>query len=341
MGSMDHVTPESSLFRWAAPWSRVREGDALSAERPIVVVGSINTDLVARTARIPSPGETLIGTDFQMHPGGKGANQAVAVARLGYPVRMIGRLGNDSFGPQLRTHMQSAGVDCSCVAACEVPTGVAVILVSERGENCIVVTPGANAKVSPQDIEINLPVIRGAGMVLAQLEIPLETIEYLGVLCTREQIPLILDPAPAQDLPAGIFRNVAWFTPNESEAAFYADRRGQGVATALADTACNLLARGCGGVLLKLGSRGAYLATAEYRGQMVPAFPVTAVDSTAAGDAFNGGFATGLMLGKTPLDSTVFAAAVAAISVTRAGAQPSMPSRLEVEQFLESHLVQK
>ena len=314
----------------------------MSKKRPIVVVGSINTDLVAIADKIPAVGETVLGTGFQIHPGGKGANQAVAVARLGYPVRMIGRLGNDSFGTQLRTHMETAGVDCSNVDTCEGPSGVAVILVSSRGENCIVVTPGANAKVTPRDVEANLSTIREAGIVLAQLEIPLETVEYLSVICGRENIPMILDPAPASELPLEIFRNLAWFTPNESEAAFYAGNAGDTTNTSSPDdTAQKLLAKGCRGVLLKMGSRGAYLATPESAGQIVPAFPVTAVDTTAAGDAFNSGFATGLMLGKSAYDSAIFASAVAAISVTRPGAQPSMPSMAEVERFLESHLVRE
>jgi len=307
----------------------------LSTQKPIVVVGSINTDLVAIADRIPSVGETVIGTGFQVHPGGKGANQAVAAARLGYPVQMIGRLGNDSFGAQLRTHMRSVGVDCSGIAACEEPSGVAVILVSSRGENCIVVAPGANALVSPEDLEANLALIRNAGLVLAQLEIPLETVEYLSVLCRRASVPLILDPAPARELPPAIFRNVTWFTPNETEAAFYA-----GSETAPpAEIAGTLLARGCHGVLLKMGARGAYLAAAGHPGEWVPAFPVNAIDTTAAGDAFNGGFATGLMMGRPPFESAIFAAAVAAISVTRAGAQPSMPALPDVEEFLEKQCV--
>ena len=301
-------------------------------------MGSINTDLVATADRIPAVGETVLGTGFQVHPGGKGANQAVAVARLGYPAQMIGRLGNDDFGAQLRAHLQAVGVDCSGVATCEGSSGVAVILVSRRGENSIVVAPGANAKFTPQDVEASLPMIRQAGMVLAQLEIPMDAVECLAVLCQREGVPLMLDPAPAQELPAEIIRRLAWFTPNESEAAFYA---GNAESTMSPDeTARSLRAEGCRGVLLKLGRRGAYLATPETPGQLIPAFAVTAVDSTAAGDAFNGSFATGLMLGRSPLDSAIFAAAAAAISVTRAGAQPSMPSMSEVERFLQSHATQ-
>jgi ribokinase len=305
-------------------------------------VGSINTDLVAIAGKIPAVGETVLGTGFQIHPGGKGANQAVAVARLGYPVRMIGRLGNDSFGAQLRSHMQSVGVDCSGVTTCEQPSGVAVILVSSRGENCIVVAPGANAELTPRDLEASLPIIRQAGMVLAQLEIPMETVVCLAALCQQEGVPLILDPAPAHDLPAEIFQKLAWFTPNENEAAFYAGnlKRTSGVMPHDEIAHC-ILARGCRGVLLKLGSRGAYLATPEQPGKLLPAFSVTAVDSTAAGDAFNGAFSAGLMLGKSPIESAIFAAAGAAISVTRAGAQTSMPNRAEIDQFLEDNLVRE
>ncbi len=304
-------------------------------------MGSINTDLVAFANRIPAVGETVLGTGFQVHPGGKGANQAVAVARLGYPARMVGQLGNDTFGVQLRTHLQAVGVDCSGIATCEGPSGVAVILVSSRGENCIVVAPGANAKFTPRDVEASLPIIRQAGMVLTQLEIPMDTVECLAALCQREGVPLMLDPAPAQQLPAEILRRLTWFTPNESEAAFYTGNAAGAESTTSPDeTARSILSKGCRSVLLKLGLRGAYLATSEKPGQLIPAFAVTAVDSTAAGDAFNGSFATGLMLGRSPLDSAIFAAAAAAISVTRAGAQPSMPSLSEVEMFLQSHAVQ-
>lgn len=310
----------------------------MSTRRPIVVVGSINIDLVSFTERIPSPGETTIGTGFQIHPGGKGANQAVAVARLGYPVQMIGRLGNDTFGTQLRTHMQQQGVDCAAVARCDEPSGVATILVSGKGENCIVVTPGANAKVSPDDLESNLSTIRQAGIVLAQLEIPIQTVEYLATLCRRESIPLILDPAPARDLPREIFEGLKWFTPNESEARFYQRSASNDTSTmAPEEVASRMLDQGCQGVLLKMGSRGVFLAS-DHKSEMVPAFRVTPVDSTAAGDAFNGAFATALMLGKSDVESATFAAAVAAISVTRYGAQPSMPTMNEVELFVKTQL---
>lgn len=306
----------------------------MSFPKPIVVVGSLNIDLVATSSRIPAVGETVIGSGFQIHPGGKGANQAVAVGRLGYPVRMIGRVGNDAFGAQLIEQLQPAGVDCESVGISEGPSGVAIILVSHEGENCIVVTPGANALLTPQDIDANLPVIRDAGMVLAQLETPVETIEHLAAICAREGVPLILDPAPARALSEDVLRAVHWFTPNESEAAFYTQGISEG-SPSPETCATSILNTGCKGVVLKLGSSGAYVATSR-GGETVPAFKVDAVDTTAAGDAFNGAFATGLMLGNSPRESARIAAAAAAISVTRPGAQPSMATMEEVRKLLDS-----
>jgi ribokinase len=302
------------------------------SQKPIVVVGSINLDLVAIAERIPAVGETVTGKDFQIHPGGKGANQAVAVARLGYPVRMIGRLGNDVFGTQLREHLETAGVDAAGVATSEGASGVALIVVSSRGENSIVVAPGANAKVTPEDIDKNLHTIREAGVVLAQLEIPLETVEHLASVCARENVPLILDPAPARELPEKLLGQTTWFTPNDSEAEFYSGKK-----MVPAETASSLIEKGCRGVILKMGSSGVYLAPPNQAGESIPAFAVKAVDTTAAGDAFNGAFAVGLMQGKIAHESTVFASAVAAISVTRVGAQPSMPTMMEVQSFLTDH----
>jgi ribokinase len=313
----------------------------LSAQKPIIVVGSINTDLVAVTKRLPAVGETVTGSDFQIHPGGKGANQAVAIARLGYPVHLIGRLGNDTFGAELRTYLENSGVDITGVSTSDGASGVAVIVVSARGENSIVLAPGANAKVTPEDIDANISILRTAGLVLAQLEIPLETVEYLAQVCAREGVPLILDPAPAMELPSGIFKDIAWFTPNQTEAAFYLGHNRNGSSPhPPAEMAMTLQSMGCSGVVLKMGADGTYLGPQGGSGSLVPAFSVEAIDTTAAGDAFNAGFATGLMLGKSPLDSAVFAAAVAAISVTRTGAQPSMPNMAEVEEFIKNELLQ-
>lgn len=299
--------------------------------KPIVVVGSINIDLVARAERIPLAGETVHSSDFQIHPGGKGANQAVAVARLGYPVRMIGNVGSDEFGKELRAQLVRSGVDASRVQTSKGSSGVAMIAVVPNGDNAIVVTPGANALVSPKDIDDHADAISEAGLVLTQLEIPLETVDYLGTLCVRLGVPLILDPAPARALPAELLHLVSWLTPNETEiACCVTEIRNPSNRQEASEILDSLLKQCRNGVLLKMGSRGSYLATKDGFRQHVNALPVAAVDTTAAGDAFNGAFAVGLMLGRSPLESAQFAAAASAVSVTRAGAQPSMPTMEEV-----------
>ncbi|MBS1803462.1 MAG: ribokinase [Acidobacteria bacterium] len=308
-------------------------------QKPIVVVGSINLDLVAVAQKIPSIGETVIGNDFQTHPGGKGANQAVSIARLGYPVQMIGKLGSDAFGTGLRKHLQVAGVGTEAIGTFEGPSGAALIVVSSRGDNSIVVVPGANEAVSPQCLDQNIELIRNAGMVLTQLEIPLETVEHLATLCKREKVPLVLDPAPAMELPSTVFRAVEWFTPNETEAAFYAGESSQLAPTIAEERANALLKTGCRGVVLKMGSDGVYLSSPQGQ-DSVRAFRVKPVDTTAAGDAFNGAFAVGLMKSLSARESATFATAVAAISVTRKGAQPSMPNLEEAKQFMIEHAVE-
>jgi ribokinase len=305
-----------------------------TGQKPIVVVGSINLDLVARADHIPGAGETVHGSGFEMHPGGKGANQAVAVARLGYPVQMIGKVGSDAPGQQLRAQLEGAGVGLECIGRTEGASGVAMIVVAADGDNCIVVTPGANAEVTPKFVDLHSNVIRNAGVVLTQLEIPIETVQHVADLCFQHHIPLILDPAPAQSLPEGLLKHVTWFTPNETEAAFYAAHDLNGNPEAHSGVmAQRLLEQGPAGVLLKMGARGAYLATDRIEEQL-DAIAVNAVDTTAAGDAFNGAFAVGLLLGKSPVESARFAIAAAALSVTRPGAQPSMPGLKEVEELL-------
>jgi ribokinase len=301
--------------------------------KPIVVVGSINIDLVARAERIPLVGETVHSNDFQMHPGGKGANQAVAAARLGQHVRMIGRVGSDAFGEELRAQLVRSGVDVSGVRTSNGPSGVAVIAVAPNGDNAIVVTPGANGLVTPKDIDDNEDAIRDAGIVLTQLEIALETIEHLATVCKRTKVPLILDPSPARELPKELLRNVSWLTPNETEIVCCIPEMKIGTNHEPAEIVAALLKQPRG-VVLKMGSRGAYLATRDGECHHVNAFAVDAVDTTAAGDAFNGAFAVGLILGKSPFESAQFAAAAAAVSVTRVGAQPSMPTMDEVNRML-------
>lgn len=302
-------------------------------QKPVVVVGSINADLVARVTRIPRPGETLLGAHFETIPGGKGANQAVAVGRLGYPVAMIGKLGSDAFAPVLRKSLEDAGVDTEAVENVEGASGVALIEVSDRGENSIVVVPGANAALLPADLDRHRSLIAAAGMVLARLEIPIESILRLAEICREESVPLMLDPAPARELPPELLDAVSWFTPNETEAAFFTGLPAEEPAEMQRAV---LFAKGIKGLVLKQGSRGATLAQKDGASVALPPFKVDAVDTTAAGDAFNGAFATALMLGQKPADAARFAVAASAISVTRPGAQPSMASMTDVMELLGS-----
>jgi ribokinase len=306
-------------------------------QKPIVVVGSINLDLVASTDRIPQVGETATGRTFTTFFGGKGANQAVAVARLGYPVSMIGSVGNDAFGTQLRSGLAEAGVNTEYVGTVEGSSGTALIITGPNGENSIVVVPGANAQVTPKSLEKAAPLLKQAGFILVQLEIPLETVEYLAELAARNDVPLMLDPAPARELPASLLRRVSWLTPNETETCELLKTNLEDSEQSANAAADQLLSRGVKNVVLKLGSRGCVIAQESVPKQRVAAFRVNAVDTTAAGDAFNAGFAVALLNGYSALESGVFASAVAALSVTRPGAQPSMPRANEVEKFLLEH----
>ena len=301
----------------------------------LLVVGSVNLDLVASSQRIPLPGETVSGKTFNTFPGGKGANQAVAAGKLGAPVSMIGRIGNDAFGTQLRASLEAANVDTKAVEVAPTSSGIALITTAEDGQNAIVVVPGANGELSPRELEKYLPLIREAGIILTQLEIPLETIEYLAMIVRRENIPLVLDPAPARALPASLLASVDWLTPNETETLTLLQRNASDLQNEhIQDAAQQLLKQGCRNVLLKLGERGCYVALATGERTLVPSYRVKAIDTTAAGDAFNGAFATALLRGTDPIASVKYASAVAAISVTRHGAQPSMPTPAEVEAFL-------
>lgn len=305
----------------------------------VVVVGSINLDLVAFAPSIPRAGETLLGLDFHTFPGGKGANQAVAAARLGVAVSMIGKVGTDAFGDQLKANLQSAGVDIQPVAVASGPSGVALITTDQQGQNAITVIAGANGSMAPFDLDQNIEVIRAAALLLTQLEIPIETVTYLSEIARRERIPLILDPAPARALSPTLLRNVEWLTPNETEACSLLGDAGQQISSDdVPRFAEALLKLGSRNVILKLGDRGCFLALADGTRERIPAYSVRAVDSTAAGDAFNGAFVAALLDGRSPIESARYASAVAAISVTRNGAQPSMPTRAEVEQFLAQQL---
>jgi ribokinase len=301
--------------------------------KPIVVVGSINMDIVSRTHRIPKPGETVIGTSFQTYSGGKGANQAVAVARLSYPCTLLGKVGNDIFGSTLLKELESYGVDISHIETANIASGTAMIAVEDSGENCIIVTPGANSEVNIEYLESKQEILKNAGIVLAQLEIPLDAIEWIAEFCNLSGIPFILDPAPAQKLPASLLARIDWFTPNESEAAFYT-----GKAEDIEATLDSLFHLGVRHVILKRGSRGAIVSMNSGSAESIRPFAVNARDTTAAGDAFNGAFAVALMQGNGETQSAFIASAAAAISVTKQGAQPSMAAREELDAFLEKSL---
>jgi ribokinase len=303
-----------------------------TSRKPIVVVGSVTMDMVTLTPQIPRIGQTVIGTGFGTTPGGKGANQAVAAARLGYPVQMVGKVGDDVYGPTLRNNLAGAGVATESIEAAPGPSGLAPIFLSEAGENAIVVVPGANGQVDRACIDRHAALIRSAGMVLCQLELPIETVAYTLALCAEAGVPVMLDPAPAAELPAAVWKQTAWFTPNESEAAFYLEGN-----LTTEQSAQQLLKRGLQGVVLKRGAEGSYLAVAGGEAAWVPSFKVDAIDTVGAGDCFNGAFGVALLEGLDPWAAARFASAAAAISVTRRGAQASMPARAEVDQFLTQH----
>lgn len=294
----------------------------------IVVFGSINMDLVVRTPRLPAPGETLTGHTFFTAPGGKGANQAVACARLGAPTRMVGRVGDDLFGEQLRASLRSFGVQDDGVLTTPGPSGVALIAVDDAAENTIVIVPGANGTVSSDDIPRLEQSLDGARVLLLQLEVPMATVVAAAHAAHARGATVILDPAPALPLPDELWALTDILTPNESEAAALTGipvRDEQSAAAA----ARALLARGTRTVIIKLGARGALVADASGARLWSP-FIVTPVDTVAAGDAFNGGLAVALSEGRPFEEAIRWGLAAGALSVTKPGAQPSMPERREL-----------
>jgi ribokinase len=297
----------------------------------ITVVGSLNMDFVVQVERLPRPGETVLGGRFAMQPGGKGANQACAAAKLGGRARMVGRVGDDGFGVELRRGLESDGVDTRGVhVSAALPSGVALIFVEASGQNQIVVAAGANQTLTRADVD---EALAGAseGYLLLQLESPLETIEHAAALGARRGLGVVLDPAPARPLPDTLLANVSCLTPNESEAMALLGQPESAVSIADAPgVARALLERGPRAVILKLGAQGAY-ADDGSGGRHFPAPRVDAVDATAAGDTFNGAFAVALAERRTFADAVAFANAAAALSVTRHGAQASIPSRSEVD----------
>lgn len=303
----------------------------------IVVIGSSNTDMIVKTSRIPAPGETVLGGRFVTAPGGKGANQAVAAARAGGDIAFVARVGTDSFGDEAVEGFRRAGIDTRFVFRdSSEPSGVAFIVVDAGGENSITVAPGANSALSIEDICECASTIGRAGLVLMQLEIPLATVEAAAEAASDQKVRTILDPAPARALPDSLLAKISVLTPNETEAEMLTgiEVTGEGSAGRAAD---RLLSRGVENVLITMGGTGIYAACPDFKG-MIPAFNVEAVDTTAAGDVFNGVLAARLARGGALHEAAEYAAGAAAISVTRLGAQPSAPTREELESFMQSQI---
>lgn len=302
-------------------------------KQQILVVGSTNTDMVIKAAHLPRPGETVLGGTFFMNPGGKGANQAVAIARLGAPVTFICKTGTDIFGRQSQQLFESEGINTSYLFSDpENPSGVALISVDDHAENCIVVASGANANLTPEDLKKAEEAIDQCDIVLLQLEIPMETVEYVAKVASEKGKKVILNPAPAQPLSAELLSRLYLITPNETEAELIAGVKITDEASAN-EAARVLAAKGVQNVIVTLGSKGA-LVCSEGKSVVVPAYQVKAVDTTAAGDVFNGAMTVALSEGCDLFEASRFGCKASAIAVTRPGAQSSAPYRNEVDVLL-------
>ncbi len=296
----------------------------------IVVVGSSNTDMVIKMDHLPAPGETILGGEFFMNPGGKGANQAVAAAKLGGDVVFIARVGNDVFGKEAVQGFNNEGIHTEFIVTDpESPSGVATIMVDAKGENSIAVASGANNALSATDVDQAMERIQAADVLLMQLETPLQTVEYAAEIGSREGIKVILNPAPAQVLSDHLLGLLDVITPNETEAGLLTGIKVEDVESA-GKAAGILRGKGVGVVIVTLGSQGAYVRSDSFSG-LVPARKATVVDTTAAGDTFNGALAVGLADGLGIEAATEFANKAASISVTRLGAQSSTPQLEELD----------
>jgi ribokinase len=301
----------------------------MALECRIVVVGSANTDMVVKTKHLPGPGETVIGGEFIMAAGGKGANQAVASARLGAQVTFVGRLGTDVFGDQAIAGYQREGIDTSYIVRDpETASGVALIFVDAAGENSIAVASGANARLTPADVERAGGAIADADVLLVQLEIPIASVRRAIELAHRAGTCIVLNPAPAKGIDPSLLALVSITTPNEHEIKVIVGEAEQ------QRSIDSILRVGTETVLVTLGQQGVLWAARDGRQELVPAFPVEAIDTTGAGDAFNGGLACALARGLPMAEAIRYANATGALAVTRMGAQPSMPTHAAVETFL-------
>lgn len=296
---------------------------------PILVIGSSNTDMVVKTTKLPAPGETVLGGTFLMNAGGKGANQAVAAARLGGQVTFVASVGNDVFGQEAVAGLGREGINTQHIRTDErYPSGVALINVDANGENCITVAPGSNASLQPADTQIALQTADTETLVLLQLEIPMQTVEYAARLAAGRGLRVILNPAPAQELPDALFGHLFMITPNESEAELLTGIRVTDEETAEM-AAQKFHQMGVANVVITLGAKGAYLSTPTEK-KRIETERVITVDTTAAGDCFNGALTVALAEGETLPNAVRFACRAAARSVTRMGAQASMPIRADV-----------
>lgn len=302
-------------------------------EKPkIVVVGSSNTDMVVKVPHIPAPGETIMGTDFMTISGGKGANQAVAAARAGADVTFIACVSDDAFGKQAVENYRKEGIDTSWIKVQPgTHSGIALINVADDGENNISVAPGANSYLLPEDICSFEDAFEGAKVVLAQLEIPMETVEAAATIAHAKGIPFILNPAPGTAIPQSLLSKVTILTPNETEAAIITSRKCFSE-NDIPQMASEIFDKGGTTVLLTLGSKGVYLKSPEFDG-MIPGYKVKAIDTTAAGDVFNGVLTSALARGMDVYEAVDFAQRAAAFSVTKMGAQSSAPTLDEIQQF--------
>jgi ribokinase len=299
----------------------------------LVIVGSSNTDMVIKTNHLPAPGETILGGNFFMNAGGKGANQAVAAQRLGGNTTLICKTGNDIFGSQAVELFKKEGINTNCIISDKINrSGVALITVDEHAENCIVVAPGANANLFPDDLTNSIKTICSASIILMQLEIPINTVDFIADIAKSHAVKVILNPAPACELPVALLQNIWMITPNEIEAEMLAGIPITDHASVI--KAANIIrAKGVEIVIITLGAKGAFIATAEIN-ELVPAPKVTAVDTTAGGDVFNGALAVALSENMSLSEAVSFACHAAALSVTKLGAQASAPYRKEVDNFM-------
>lgn len=303
--------------------------------RSVLVVGSSNTDMVVVTPRLPRLGETVLGGTLFMNPGGKGANQAVAIARMGVKVAFISKTGSDIFGHQFQQMFMEEGIDASCVFTdLNHPSGVALISVDNKGQNTIIVASGANAYLSIDDARQADELIQSCSMVLMQLEIPIETVMYVAERAYELGKPVVLNPAPAIDLPLSLLEKLYLITPNETEAESISGITIIDEETAKQAAMC-ICKRGVKHVIITLGEKGAFVYSENQTGGLVPSFKVDVKDTTAAGDVFNGALVAALIEGRSLMQATEFACKASAISVTRSGAQVSVPYRREVDVFFQ------